>query len=228
MLVATWALFQVSWPSCLPLALLAVCATGAPGAESIKTGEGRGLDHSAEWWGLYFASTLLTLACYGAVLLRQLALATATPLRVFDALRRSALLLPATVVCAVLTTAAVVLGLALLVLPGFAVIVWFCFAWTAVLWEGLGPLQSLRRSVALVRGRFLKLAAIIAAALAAVLVFVLLAGIFFGVLMAVAGPSASGVLLAVSRVLFLALLALPVMYLSAMIVSAYQAVTRQP
>jgi hypothetical protein len=227
-LAATWSLFQVSWPSCLPLALVAVCATGAPGAESIRSGEGRGLDHSAEWWGVYFASALLTLACYGAVMLRQQALATGAVLRTFDALRRSALLLPVSVGCAIVTLAAVVLGLVLLVLPGLAAIVWLCFAWTAVLSEGLGPLQAARRSIALVRGRFLQLAAILGAALAAVLVFLLLAGIFFGVAMSIAGQDASGVALAVSRVLFLALLSLPVMYLSATVVSAYQAIIRQP
>ena len=228
MLVASWSLFQVSWRSCLPLALLAICATSAPGAESIRSGEGRGLDHGAEWWGVYIASAVLTLACYGAVLLQQHTLATGAALRPFDALRRSFLLLPVTAVCAILTTVAVVVGLALLVLPGLAAIVGLCFTWTAVLWEGLGPLQAARRSIALVRGRFVALAAVFATALAGVLIFLLLAGIFSGVAVSLAEQDASGIALAVARVLSLALLALPIIYLSATVVSAYQAVIRQP
>ena len=214
---ATGTLFQLSWVSCLPLALLGVVASGAPGSESIASGEGRGLIHGGQWWGLYVASILLTLVCYGAVMLRQQSLVEGTPLRVFEALRRSALALPAAATAAVLY-----LVCAPLLLP----IVWLSLAWTVALWEGCGPLQACRRSIGLVRGHSFKLAGSYLATVAAVLVFVMLVGIFFGVVMSVAGQQGARTGVAASRVLFSALLSLPVVYVSAMLVSVYRGLRR--
>ena len=83
---------------------------------------------------------------------------------------------------------------------------------------------ALRRSVALVRGRFFAVAGILGAALAAVLVFMLLTGILLAVVMSLAGPGAqtghTG--LSVSRWLMAALLALPVVYVGAVSVAAWR------
>ncbi len=207
---ATAALFQLSWPSCLPLALLGVLASGAPGAEAVSSGEARGLSHSREWWGLYLASMLLTLLCYGAVLLRQKALVQGVPLGAFDALRRSARVLPQAVASALLYGVA-----APLVLP----LVYLSLAWTLAVWEGLSPLAACRRSIALVRGHALALSGSYLATLAAVLVFVMLVGIFFGVIMTLAGQAGARAGVAISRVLFAGLLSLPVVFVSAMLVS---------
>lgn len=211
---ATGTLFQLSWPSCLPLALLGVAASGAPGAESIARGELRGLAHSGEWWGLYVASMCLTLVCYGAVMLRQLALASGSRIAALDALRQSLLALPGATLTAILY---------LLAAPFILPAVWLSLAWTLVLAEGRAPLAACRRSFELVRGRFLLLAGAYLATLAAVLVFVMLLGIFFGVVMSLAGPRGAQLGVTVSRVLFAALLSLPVVYVSAMLVSCYRA-----
>ena len=214
---STWALFQLSALSCLPLALVGVTASGVPGAEAAVSGASRGFAHDPQWWALYVASAALMLICYGAVGLRQLSLADGAGLAVFDALRRSALTLPATAGTAVLTTLAIALGCVLLVLPGLVAAVWLSLAWPAVLGEGLDPLAAIRRSVGLVRGRFVALAVLLAVILAAVLVFVVLSGIFFGVIMAVAGQRGPETVagLSLSRLLFGAVLALPVVYVSA-------------
>jgi hypothetical protein len=207
------ALFQLSWPTCLPLALLGVLASGAPGAESVSSGEARGLAHSGQWWALYAASVLLTLVCYGAVMLRQQSMVQGQPLRAFDALRRSALALPQAAGAAILYVLA-----APLLLP----LVWLSLAWTLALWENLGPLAACRRSIALVKGRSLALTGSYLACLVAVLVFVMLVGIFFGVVMALAGQAGAHAGIAISRVLFAGLLSLPVVFVSAMLVSVYR------
>jgi hypothetical protein len=203
--------------SCLPLALIGVLASGAPGSESITSGEGRGLSHSAQWWALYGASIFIMLLCYGAVTLRQQSLLEGSPLRAFDAVRRSLITLPSAVVTAVIW---------LLCVPLVVPMLWLSLAWTLAVCEGLGPLQACRRSIALVRGRALDLSGSYLATLAAVLVFVMLVGIFFGVVMSLAGQEGARTGVAISRVLFAALLSLPVIYVSAMLVSVQQAAAR--
>ena len=213
MLRAAAALFQLSWPSCLPLALVGVLASGAPGAQSIQSGESHGLRHSGEWWGLYAASGLLTLACYGAVMLRQQALIAGTPLSAFDALRRSVFALPAAAVSAVLY---------LLAAPFVLPLLWLSLGWLTAVWERRGPREACRRSASLVRGNAVRLAGAYLATIAAVLVFILLGGIFFGVVMALAGQAGARAGAALSGMLFSALLSLPVVFVSAVLVSCYQ------
>lgn len=225
MLAAAWPLFQVSLPVCLPLAIVGVAASGTPGAEALASGEGRGFLHSGQWWGLYAASTLLMLICYGAILRRQLAHAAGRRLPVLDCLRQSAASLPATLGVVALSLAAVLLGFIALVLPGIAALVFFFFAWPAQVDADLGPLAALRRSTELVRGRFLQVAGVLGATMAAVLVFVLLTGILMAVVMNLAGQGAqtSHGGLSFSRWLMAGVLALPVVYVGAVSVAAYRA-----
>jgi hypothetical protein len=110
-------------------------------------------------------------------------------------------------------------------LPGLAALVWLFFAWVAQLDARLSPVAALRRSVALVRGRFFAVAGIVGATLAAILVFVLLTGILMAVVMNLAGLPAqtSHTGLSFSRWLMAAVLALPVAYVGAVSVVAYRA-----
>jgi hypothetical protein len=215
----TWALFQLSWPTCLPLALVGVTASGVPGSEAAAAGAARGLSQGADWWALYVVSTVLTLACYGAVVLRQRSIADGEPLPILDALRRGVIGLPKTAATALLCTAGVLLGGVLLVLPGLAAIVWLSQAWVIAL-EGALPVAAIRGSIASVRGRFWPIAKVIAVLLAAVLVFVMLAGIFVGVLMAAAGKQGPTTVAGqtLSRLLFGAVIALPVVHVGAALV----------
>ncbi|MEN9705386.1 MAG: hypothetical protein RLZZ393_1265 [Pseudomonadota bacterium] len=215
----TWTLFQLSWPTCLPVALVGVTASGVPGAEAAASGSPRGLVHEPQWWALYVASMVLTLACYGAVVHRQRCLASGESLTVLDAMRRSFRGLPASLATSALCILVVALGAALALLPGLAAIVWLSLSWVFAL-EGAMPLEAMRASVAAVRGRFWSMARLLAVLAAAVLVFVVLAGIFVGVLMAVAGKQGPTTPFGqtLSRLLFGTVIALPVVYLGAALV----------
>jgi hypothetical protein len=233
-LASAWPLFQVSWPSCLPLAVIAVAASGSPQSAAIASGEARGFAHSGSWWGLYAASAALMLLCYGAMLLRQLALAESRALAPFDALRLAARRLPQSAATAALLLAplGVVLALVpynglaagLFAVPALALLAWLAFAWPAALLDSLGPVAALRQGAALVRGRLRPALAFIATALAGVLVFVMLAGIFLGVIMSIAGMQGpvGAVQLAVSRLLIAGVIAVPVVWLGATWVTAYR------
>jgi hypothetical protein len=224
-LAAAWPLFQVSLPACLPLALLGVVASGVPGAVAVASGETRGFLHSGLWWALYALSTALMLVCYGAILRLQLARSVGTRLAPLVALAQGAAgLLPALAVV-LLVLVGLAAGLALLVVPGLAVLVWCFFAWPAQVEERLGPLAALRRSVALSRGRFMAVAGVVGALVAAVLVFVLLTGILLAVVLNLAGigtPTGHAGL-SISRWLMAALLSLPVVYVGAVSVAGWRA-----
>ena len=224
---AAWPLFQVSLPGCLPLAVLGVAASGVPGAEAVARGE-HGLQHSPDWWGLYLASTVLTLICYAGVLRQQLAWARGERIGAVNSLRRSLIELPGTAGVVLLSTLAIVLGFCLLVVPGLLALGYTFFAWTAQIEERLGPVAALRRSVVLVRGRFYDIAGIFGALLAAVLVFVLLSGILLGIVMKLAGPGAESGhgWLSFSRLLMAGLLSIPVVYAGAVTVTAWRKAIR--
>src|SRR3990172_8967235 len=57
-------------------------------------------------------------------------------------------------ILSVLTSLIVIFGMVLLIIPGLIFIVWFYFAQFYVLVEGLGPIESLKKSRNIVRGNF--------------------------------------------------------------------------
>jgi hypothetical protein len=226
---AAWPLFQVSLPGCLPLAVLGVAASGVPGAEAAANADARGFMHSPDWWGVYMASTVLTLICYSGVLRKQLALARGERIGALDALRQGLIGLPQTLGVLVLTMIAVLVGVCLLVVPGLLALVYTVFAWVAQIDANLGPVAAIRRSVELVRGRLLAVAGIIGALAAAVVVFVLLTGILMAIVMNLAGQGAqtSHAGLSFSRWLMAGLLSLPVVYIGAVTVTAWRVAIRR-
>ena len=220
---AAWPLFKVSLPACLPLAVIGVAASGTPGAEAVTSGDGHGFLHDRQWWGLYLASTVLTLICYAGILRQQLASARGGHPNVMDSLRQSLIGLLPTAGVVLLCMLIVVAGSLALLLPGIVAAIWLFFAWVAQIDEKLDPVAALRRSVQLVRGRFLDVAGIFGAAVAAVLVFVLLTSILLNVVTNLAGRGvpASHAGLSFSRWLLAGLLSLPVVYMGAVTVSAW-------
>jgi len=221
---AAWPLFQVSLPACLPLAVLGVAASGVPGAEAAANADAHGFMHSPDWWGVYLASTVLTLICYSGVLRKQLALARGERIGALDAMRQGLIGLPQTLGVLVLTMIAIAAGLCLLVIPGLLALVYTIFAWVAQIDGKLGPVAAMRRSVELVRGRLPGVAGIIGALAAAVIVFVLLTGILMAIVMNLAGQGAqtSHAGLSFSRWLMAGLLSLPVVYIGAVTVTAWR------
>jgi hypothetical protein len=206
---ASWPLFQVCLPMCLPLAVLGVAASGVPGAEAVARGEPRGFTHSGEWWGLAIASNVLMLICYSAILRQQLVRVQAVRERVGDSLRQSVLQLPA----ALMVLLAVVASLGTLFL-----------AWPALV-AGSRVAESIGWAWQQLRSQPMAVLGIWGATLAAILVFVLLSGILLGVVLSLAGVSAQSTHtgLTLSRLLLAVLIATPLIYGSAVAVTAWQA-----
>jgi hypothetical protein len=218
-LAAAWPLFQVSLPRCLPLAILGVAASAAPGAEAATTGGPLGFLHSGEWWGLSLASTVLVLTCYAGILRQQLALGRGQPLGIMDSLKDSLREMPyilVVVIVYVLTAVALV--------PAIL----FFVALTALLDEKLTPFAALRRSARLLRGRLLAVTGVVGTLILALFVFALLAGILLGTVMNLMGQGVpTGVAgLAVSRWFMAIILSLPVIYAGAVSVSTWRAALR--
>jgi hypothetical protein len=208
--------------------VLGAAASDVPRAEAHQLG--LDLWHllaTAQGLGLFVASTVLMLLCYAGILRQQLFWSRGERLGVLQSLRDSLAGLLPTLGLYLLLVLTVVPGLLLLLLPGLGLLVLFFFAWVALIEERLQPLAALRRSVALVRGRFLAVASLLAAVLAVVIVFTLLVGILLAVVMYLAGqgdrPAHAG--LSLSRWLMACIVAVPVVYVGAVSVAAYRAVT---
>ena len=235
-LSAAWPLFKACLPICLPLAIIGVAAGATPGSEAAMSGGARSAAYTREWWGLTGASILLTLICYGAVLRQQLGLADGARPPVLESLRRAAMDAPFVFVVIVALLVPLVPAMlatawrgfdvlaALLTLGGCTVVVYGWFAWVEIAARGAHPLDALRASLRLVRGRWYSTGLLALMLLCAVLVFVLLTAIFIGVVMGLAGqdtPDARG--LALSRWLMALVLAVPVVYGGAVTVTAWRA-----
>jgi hypothetical protein len=207
--------------------VVGTAASDVPRAEAHQ--QGLDLWHllaTAPGLGLFVASTVLMLLCYAGILRQQLGLSKRERIGVMQSLRDSFAGLLPTLGLYLLLLITVVPGL-LLLLPGLGLLVLFFFAWVALIDERLDPLTAIRRSVALVRGRFLAVAGLLAAVLAVVIVFTLLVGILLAVVMYLAGqgdqPAHAG--LSLSRWLMACIVAVPVVYVGAVSVAAYRAVT---
>nr|PZN64697.1 MAG: hypothetical protein DIU62_09505 [Pseudomonadota bacterium] len=128
---AAWPLFKACLPVCLPLAIVGVAAGATPGSEAAMSGA-RSLAYTREWWGLTFASIVLTLVCYGGVLRWQLVLAQGRPRPpLLECIRQAAVDVPFVLVLLLL--------MLLPLLPAMLVTAWRGF-WP---WGGLLTLAAL-------------------------------------------------------------------------------------
>ena len=112
----------------------------------------------------------------------------------------------------------------LLLLAAVAGVMLMFFGWPAIVAQGLSPWAAARRSILLVRSRYLQVLAVVGLLLASVLVFALLASIFIGSVIMLAGPAAqsSPNWLAASRWLMAGVLALPIVYAGAVSIAAWR------
>jgi hypothetical protein len=235
-----WPLFQVCLPTCLPLAVVAVAASATPSSEAVVNGEAHGYLHSREWWGVLVASTVLTLVCYGAMLRQQLGLAAGDRPQVLQSLRLAARDVPFVLVLLAISTLPFVPAMVATALRGFdtvallltagamGLLVYALPAWPALIAGSANPWTALTGGIALVRGRWLEFAGVVAALLAGVLVFALLASILISMVMNLAGqginPTSGG--LAFSRWLIALVLAVPMVYAGAVSVVTWLAAAR--
>ena len=234
-----WPLFQETLLRCLPLGILAAAASAVPEAEASASRAAGLPPHGREWWGVLLASTLLTLLCYDTLLRLQLAAAGRSRPAVLETMRHSMTTLPGTLALLLLSLAPLLPPLwwiaargfgwlpVLLLLGGLCGLLFVFFAWPVQIVERASPWAALTRSILLVRSNFSQVAMLAGVLLAAVLVFSQLTGIFIGIVMSVAGPEAqtSHTWLSVSRWLMAGVLAVPIVYVGAVSVTAYRQVT---
>lgn len=234
-----WPLFQETLLRCLPLAILAAAASAVPEAEASASRAAGLQPHGREWWGVLLASTVLTLLCYDTLLRLQVAAIDRARPAVLETMRRSMLALPATLGLLLLSLAPLLPPLwwiaargfgwlpLLLLLGGLCGLLFVFFAWPVQIVERASPWAALTRSILLVRSNFTQVAMLAGVLLAAVLVFSQLTGIFIGIVMTVAGPEAqaSHTWLSVSRWLMAGVLAVPIVYVGAVSVTAYRHAT---
>ena len=209
-----------------------------PNAEATASRAAGTQIHGGQWWGVVVASTLLTLVCYDTLLRLQLAASAGARPGVAETMRRSVATLAATLALLLLSLAPLLPPLlwiaargfgwvpGLWLLAGLCGLLFVFFAWPIQIMEKLSPWAALRRSILLVRAHFAQVATLAGVLLAAVLVFSQLTGIFIGILMSVAGPEAqtSHAWLSVSRWLMAGVLAVPIVYVGAVSVTAYRQV----
>ncbi|HTQ36131.1 MAG TPA: hypothetical protein VMH77_03760 [Steroidobacteraceae bacterium] len=237
---AAWPLFKASLPVCLPLAVVGVAASATPGAESLASGEGYGFVHSRDWWGVCVASILLTLVCYGAVLHQQLRRAADGRAPVLDSLRLATRRLPASLLLMLPMVLPLLLAMLVAAWHASSLLAWVLrlvalwllvqawFAWPALLGGELSPGAALAASIGTMRRHWREFAALLATLAAAILVFALLTGVLVGLATGLAGQAVPVGGLALSRWLMALALALPVVYGSAVTVTAWRLLKAVP
>lgn len=170
LLEAALRLFRRSLPSCLPLSLAAVLMGQLPSAWDLLQGRPATLQSpkDATWWLLAVGGGLVNLLVWNAILLRQRALATGVAVPAATLLRAAAARLPDALALMLASTALVLLGGVLFVLPGLYLLVALWPAWPRLL-EGPGVVRALDDALQLSRGHVLQGAALALAALLGVL-----------------------------------------------------------
>ncbi|MCS6948081.1 MAG: hypothetical protein NZM12_10745 [Steroidobacteraceae bacterium] len=238
-------LFQRTALANVPVALAAVLLGQAPAAYSLSRTEhvgstlGGGLLRDPGWWAVYGASTLLILALWAILLLRQSAAARGGRIALGAALRETARCFPRIVVIVLLTgallagTAALIVApvlqfagprsplLLLAVLPAGYVALRLWFALPALLFSGVGPIAAIGVSVRLVRGNVLRTAMILSVAALVVMVIYALGGVI-GLIVAplVAADGATGGFVALVLAEVVGALFMP--FLTALTIAQYE------
>ena len=146
-------------------------------------------------WALYTVAALITMVLWGAILLRQYAMATGHPLETRVELATPLRRLPGVLLLFIATMLAIHVwvlpvlaihgGLRLFVLlalivPASLVAVALSCGWTVFMLTGKGALESLRHSWQLTSGSWLRLMLIYTVAFVLVMVFYLILGVIIG------------------------------------------------
>ncbi len=213
-------IFQISLLPCLLYGVASTIAGQLPNIYFVASGRplqalgGR----SPLWWALYCAGALVALLMSAALQLRQRTIATGRPVsaraEIAEAMRR----LPALVLMFIVLLIAIGVGMLALVIPGIYLMTALVLAWPALLFGGKGPLQALGYSLRLVVGNWWRTTTIFTIALVIVLVFY---GIATAVMVPFVGAIDIATLTAFSAVVYVALGAIGLPFLSAIVVASY-------
>jgi hypothetical protein len=166
-------LFKVSLVRCLPLSLAAVVMGQLPTAYALASGRRPSVSLETDPVDLVLVvvAGLANLLLWGAILLRQHAIAHGRASTLVADLRRVLWLLVPSIAMALLSVLLIALGLVLLVVPGLYLAVALLFAYPAMLIDDQPVIGALRASLRLVRGNWWRTSLVLTVALFAVIVF---------------------------------------------------------
>ncbi len=170
---AGFRLFKVSLVRCLPLSLAAVVMGQLPTVLAMARGRrpSVSLDMGTGEWLLVLVAGLANVLLWGAILLRQRAIAYGQPSTLAGDLGLALSRLLPSLATAIVVGLLIVAGLVLLVVPGLYLAVALLFAYPAMLLDGQTVSGSIRTSLRLVRGHWWRTSLILTVALFAVIVF---------------------------------------------------------
>lgn len=220
-------LFRVTLAKCLPLSMLAVLAA------EVANLYWRARGHSAPqfyeplpadpvWWTLSLLGVAVALYLSSAMMLQQRSLIAGIVCPARAALRAALHRLPLLLASWVLAQASLVVGLALLVLPGLFLFVCYLVMLPVVLFEHPSPGMVLVRCVALVRPQWWKALAALVFAGAVILVCVLAFAAILSILaVLITGPGFQ----AVAAACLVAFFAAALVFLSALALTLHSAVS---
>jgi len=146
-------LFRASLLKCLPLAMIAVLCAQAPNVYWVASGHTIGLyaQYDTNFDLLTLIGSTLELWLVGAMMLRQRAVVLGAPILAGAELRAALRRLPVLLLGSLLAILSVLAGLLLLLLPGVFLAVCYLLLLPVILFEGVGPVAALLRSVQLAR-----------------------------------------------------------------------------
>lgn len=196
-------LFKVSLVRCLPLSLAAVVLGQLPTVYALARGRRPSLSAEAGIadWALILLAGLGNLLLWGAILLRQRAIAEGRVSTVGADLSMALARLPASIGLGLLVLGGIALGMLLLVLPGIYLSIALMFAYPALLLEDAPVLAALRRSLELVRGNWWRTSMILVVAFFAIIVFYAVGSIFGLILLQLTGGGDVGSVFLVTSVI---------------------------
>ena len=217
-------LFRASLLKCLPMGMVAVLC--AQSANIYWRASGHELSFTADYDSNYdllaIAGVAVELWLLGAMMLRQRAVVLGAPILPGAELRVAFRRLPFILASTLLAGLSVLIGLLLLVLPGVFLMVSYLALLPVVLFDGLGPVAAVLRSVQLLRPLWWKA---LAACVIVMLLF-LIGGLLVAAIIAVIAELLSGngaAFAAVETALTVAFGALFFVYLSALMLVLHSA-----
>jgi hypothetical protein len=147
------------------------------------------------YWMLYAIGVALSLWAAAAVYLQMNAIGNGEHDSVGAALAQAAGRIPALLLMLVLLVLVLIAGFVLLLIPGFILMVSLLFSLCVLLFEGKGPVDSLRSSHRLVWGSWWRTTAILTVGFIIILVMYVVAGVLVGLAIPFLSIAADSVLL---------------------------------
>ncbi|HTT02766.1 MAG TPA: hypothetical protein VMG11_11835 [Steroidobacteraceae bacterium] len=216
-------IFRMTLLRCLPYGAVIMIVSQLANMHQLLTG--RPLKafprHDPVWWLWYAIGLFLSVACSGALILRQNALATGVPTSTSAELRTVVARFPELLIVGVLALLGIMLGLLLLVLPGLYLALAFLFAVPALLLRPCKPTEALRYSAWLVHRNWWRTFLTIILTFFVMIAFEALIGVLAAISGAILGVADLAVVSAISTVAGVALGAVSLPFMWAVILALY-------